>query len=96
MNTTMQFRVDQKTKIKARKAFISAGLDMSSGMKLYLTHVANTGKVPFEMFTYDNIQEVEKKKIVAEMNEELKDLKRGKGKLYDDVDEMFRDILGDK
>lgn len=96
MNTTLQIRVDQKTKEKARKAFIGAGLDMSSGVKLYLTHVANTGKMPFEMFTYDNIPEVEKKKIVVEMNEELKDLKNGKGKLYDDVDEMFHDILGDK
>lgn len=94
MNTTMQFRVDQKTKAKARKAFVSAGLDMSSGMNLYLTHVANTGKVPFEMFTYDNIPEVEKKKIVADMKKTLRDYKSGKIKGYDDVDEMFRDILG--
>lgn len=94
MNTTLQIRVDQKVKEKARKAFVGAGLDMSSGVKLYLTHVANTGKMPFEMFTYDNIPEAEKKKIVADMKKDLKDYKNGKLKAYDDVDEMFKDILG--
>lgn len=94
MNTTLQIRVEQKVKDKARKAFVSAGLDMSSGVKLYLTHVANTGKMPFEMFTYDNIPETEKKKIVSDMKKTLEDYKSGKVKGYDDVDEMFRDILG--
>jgi len=94
MNTTLQIRVDQRVKEKARKAFVSAGLGMSSGVKLYLTHVANTGKMPIEMFTYDNIPESEKKQIVRELNKELAKLKRGKAKLYDNVEEMHREILG--
>lgn len=94
MNTTLQFRVDKKTKEKARKAFGAVGLGMSSGMKLYLTHVANTGKMPFEMFTYDNIPESEKKKIMRELNRELVKIKSGKAKLYDNVEEMHREILG--
>lgn len=91
MNTTLQIRVDQKIKEKARRAFRVVGLGMSSGVKLYLMHVANTGKIPLEMFTFDNIPEEKKKKIVAEMKQELK---RGKLKLYDDVEEMHREILG--
>lgn len=96
MNTTLQIRVDQKVKEKARKAFVTAGLDMSSGVKLYLTHVANTGKMPFEMFTYDNIPEAEKKKIVRELNRDLAKIKSGKAKLYDDVEAMHQEILGNK
>lgn len=91
MNTTLQIRVDQKIKEKARRAFRVVGLGMSSGVKLYLIHVANTGKIPLEMFTFDNIPEEKKKKIVAEMKQELK---RGKLKLCDDVEEMHREILG--
>lgn len=89
MTTTLQIRVDQKVKEKARKAFVTAGLDMSSGVKLYLTHVANTGKMPFEMFTYDNILESEKKKIVANMKDAFKN-----GKRYRSIEEAHRDVLG--
>lgn len=94
MNTTLQIRLDQKTKEKARKAFSAAGLDMSTGMKIYLTHVANTGKMPFEMFTYNNIPEPEKKKIMRELNRELVKIRGGKAKLYDNVEKMHREILG--
>ncbi len=93
MNTTLQIRVDQRTKERARKAFHAAGLDMSSGVKMYLSRVASTGEIPFNVFTFDNIPESEKKKIVAEMRQELKS---GKLKLYDDVKEMHREILGNK
>lgn len=93
MNTTLQIRMDQRVKEKARRVFRSAGLDMSSGVNMYLARVANTGEIPFNAFTFDNISEQEKKKIVAEMRRELK---RGKLKLYDDVSEMHREILGNK
>lgn len=88
MNTTLQIRVDQKIKEKARRVFRSAGLDMSSGVKVYLARVANTGEIPFNAFTFDNLPKSEKKKIVKEMRWALK-----YGKRYDNVEEMHREIL---
>lgn len=93
MNTTLQIRMNQKIKEKARRVFRSMGLDMSSGVNMYLARVANTGEIPFNAFTFDNIPEQEKKKIMAEMRRELK---CGKMKLYDNVSEMHREILGKK
>jgi addiction module RelB/DinJ family antitoxin len=40
-NTTLQIRIDKRVKERARKAFAKRGLDMSSGVKLMLTQVAN-------------------------------------------------------
>lgn len=91
MNTTLQIRMDQRIKEKARRVFRSVGLDMSSGVNMYLARVANTGEIPFNAFTFDNIPEQEKKKIVTEMKRELK---RGKLNLYDDVKKMHDEIIG--
>lgn len=41
MNTTIQIRIDSPTKIKAQKAFKNMGLDLSSGIKYFLTQVSD-------------------------------------------------------
>ncbi|OGG59851.1 hypothetical protein A2765_04675 [Candidatus Kaiserbacteria bacterium RIFCSPHIGHO2_01_FULL_56_24] len=45
--TTIQIRIDEKTKRKARKVFHKMGLDVSSGIKLYLAQVAREDALPF-------------------------------------------------
>jgi DNA-damage-inducible protein J len=47
MNTTMQIRIDQPTKAKAQKAFKSMGIDLSSGVKMFLHQVAIDQCMPF-------------------------------------------------
>lgn len=47
MNTTMQIRIDQPTKTKAQKAFKNMGIDMSSGVKMFLHQVAIDQCMPF-------------------------------------------------
>jgi DNA-damage-inducible protein J len=89
MNTTLQIRIDQQTKTKAQKAFKGMGLDLSSGVKLFLTQVGNTGEIPFRIFTADNLPEATKKKIVREANYALKH-----GKRYANIEDAHRDILG--
>jgi addiction module RelB/DinJ family antitoxin len=89
MNSTLQVRIDKKTKERAGRAFRAAGIDLSSGLRLFLTHVSNTGIVPHEMFTYDNVPDSFKKKLVREAAYTLKH-----GKSYDSIEEAHRDILG--
>lgn len=65
-------RVDTKVKRGARLAFRRAGLDLSSGIRLYLNRVAQTGKV------FENLQEEfvtqGSRDILAELgNQTLKD-----------------------
>ena len=88
MSTTIQIRVDQKMKEKARKVFHSIGLSLSGGVKLYLTYVTNTGKLPPGMFTMDNISESETKKIIADAKDALKH-----GRPYKHIREQKRNIL---
>lgn len=90
MNSTLQVRIDKKTKERARKAFRAAGIDLSSGLRLFLTHIGRTGEVPHEMFTYDNAPDSLKKKLVREAAYALKH-----GKRYDSIEEAHRDILGE-
>lgn len=47
MNTTMQIRIDSSMKNKAQKAFKSMGIDMSSGVKMFLNQVAIDRCMPF-------------------------------------------------
>ena len=47
--TTIQIRIDEKTKQGARKAFDKMGLDITSGIKLYLARVAQDKAIPFSV-----------------------------------------------
>jgi len=88
MNTTLQVRVDAKVKERARKAFVAMGLDLSSGVKLYLSQVARTKTVPYEMFTADNFSPSKKRRLMKEADEALL---YSKG--YTSVREMHDEIL---
>ena len=89
MTTTLQIRIDAKTKNAAQKAFRSMGLDMSSGVKLYLTQVMHTKSIPFPVWSFDYLPREEKLKIVKEAKYALKH-----NKSYATIQEAHRDILG--
>jgi len=88
MTTTLQIRIDKKTKDAAQKAFHSMGLDMSSGVKLYLTQVMQTKAIPFPIWSFDNLPRKKKLQIVKEAKYALKH-----GKRYTTIQEAHRDIL---
>lgn len=48
--TTIQVRIDEKTKRKVRKVFSDVGLDLSSGIRMYLNWIAMNQKVPFDIY----------------------------------------------
>ncbi len=47
MNTTIQIRIDKKTKDNARKIFKKYGLTLTSGIILMLHFVNEEGRLPF-------------------------------------------------
>lgn len=86
--TTLQVRIDQKTKDAARKAFASMGLDLSSGVKLYLARVAQEKRIPFEVASADTWPREKKLMLIREAKHALK-----YGKSYRSAKELHDDIM---
>jgi DNA-damage-inducible protein J len=90
MDSTLQIRIDKKTKEAAQKTFRSMGLDISSGIKLYLTQVINRKEIPFQIISADLWSDEKKDRLVNESKEALK-----KGRGFNTAEEIHKDILGE-
>ena len=89
MNTTLQIRIDKKTKEQAQKTFSAMGLDMSSGVKLFLTQVVISQSIPFPVVSADYWPTKKKQQIIKEAKYALKH-----GLSYRTAKELHDDILG--
>ncbi len=91
MTTTIQIRIDSKMKNAAQKTFRSMGLDMSSGVKLYLAQVIHGKEIPFPVMSADYWPREKKLQLIKEAEYALKH-----GKRYATIQEAHRDVLGEK
>lgn len=89
-NTTIQIRIDKKTKRSAQKILDNIGLDLSSAIKLFLKTVTKTHSIPFELRTENGFTKAQELKIVREYEETIRE-----GKMYDTYDEMVKDIMSE-
>ncbi|MDO8521876.1 MAG: type II toxin-antitoxin system RelB/DinJ family antitoxin [bacterium] len=87
--TTIQIRIDEKTKAGAKKVFKKMGLDVSSGIKLYLARVAQDKSVPFVLRTENGYTPEQERQMIRETEYAEKH-----GKRYSDIDELMRDVFG--
>ncbi len=55
MTTLVHIRVPVDTKTKASKIFSKLGLDLSTGIKIYLAKVVEDKGIPFQMKTREGI-----------------------------------------
>lgn len=67
--TTVQVRIDIKTKRAAQRTLEMMGLDLSSGMKLFLHNVAITQTIPFQIRTVNGFTPKEEQKMLKETAE---------------------------
>ncbi len=88
MNTVINIRIEKDIKNKAQKTLESLGLDLSSGIKLFLNQVVTEKGIPFTPSINDA-------KIRAKWDRELKEA-IANGKTYNSAKEMHEDILGKK
>ncbi len=72
----------------AKKTFRSMGLDMSSGVKLYLAQVINEKAIPFPVMSADYWPREKKLKLIMEEEYAFKH-----GKRYANAKELHDDIL---
>lgn len=89
MTSTIQVRVDTETKKKAYKTFRNMGLDMSSGVKLFLHQVVRSGSIPFTIRTENGFTPEQERWMIEETKHALKH-----GKQYKTAREMMLAILG--
>lgn len=68
-------KIDDSLKQDASKAFSSMGLDLSTGIKLYLTRVAQDNKLPFTP------------KATTELDRAIAEADRGQVETFDNFDD---------
>ena len=86
--TTIQVRIDEKTKRKAKKVFSDMGLDMSSGIKVYLIRVVKDERIPFVVRTENGYTPEQERQILREVEWAKKHAKK-----YTSVDELMQDFF---
>ena len=69
--TTIQIRIDEKTKKSANKIINELGLDMSSAIKLYLKQIINRKGLPFNVLTENGLT-VQEELEILQASEEAK------------------------
>ena len=89
MTSTIQVRVDSKIKKRADTAFKNMGIDMSSGVKLFLHQVVRSGSIPFTIRTENGFTPEQEQQMIKETKYALKH-----GKQYATAREMMFDIIG--
>ena len=82
--STISVRVDDKLKDDSMKIFEELGLDLSTGIKMYLKQVVNKRGIPFEVT-------LEKSDI--ELARE--DMARGRVETFNNLDELLKDLNGE-
>ncbi len=85
MNTTINIRIDKKTKVGAQKTLEAMGLDLSSGIKIFLKQVIVEDCLPFRPNKIGGLTR-------AQMDKEVEYAIKH-GKRYATAKEMMDDIL---
>ena len=85
--STIQIRVDTKTKEAARKTLDELGLDMSSAVKLFLHNVVITQSLPLDLRTANGFTVAQEREMIADAEDAKKNAKR-----YDNLEELFADL----
>ena len=86
--STIQIRIDSRTKAKAQAIFKKLGTDLSSAMKLFLSQVIRTKSIPFIARTENGFTPEYEAMLLAE----VKAVDAGDGKRFKTVAELMKDL----
>lgn len=78
MTELVQARVDSKIKRQASKIFNSLGMDMSTGIKVYLATVVREQGVPFNLTAARSLTPEQENEILADSAQTMADYRAGK------------------
>lgn len=86
-STTIQIRIDSKTKQEARKLFGKLGTDISSATKMFLAQAVRTKSIPFEIRTENGFTPAQEEEILKELVWAKKH-----GKRFKSVEAFMKDL----
>lgn len=86
--TTIQLRIDSKTKAQAQAVLKKLGTDLSSAMKLFLTQVIRTKSIPFRARTVNGYTPEYEQMLL----DEIKAMENGEGKSFKTVAALMEDL----
>lgn len=69
--TTIQIRIDEKTKKSAKKILDKIGMDMSSAVKVYLHQIVTTQGIPFPILTENGLT-IQQEQEILKASEDAK------------------------
>ncbi len=87
MTSNISIRINPKTKKAAQKTLSELGLDLSSGVKMFLEQVVTTQSIPFPVVTPTG----HRLRNWKQLKKEIVEAKKGTG--YDTAEEAFADIF---
>lgn len=93
MTELVQARVDSKIKHQAAKIFDSLGMDMSTGIKIYLATVVREQRVPFMLTTENGFTAEQENNMLAEIAAMEADYKSGRLKPARNFKELKKELL---
>ena len=85
--TTIQVRIDAKTKRESKRILDLIGLDMSSAIKIMLRNIIITKSFPFELRTENGFTVAQEMEMLADLADAHKNAKK-----FDTVDEFLADL----
>lgn len=65
--TTLQVRIDEKTKKAAQQILQKLGMDLSTAINIYLVQVIEQHGIPFPVVTENGLTEAEEREILKEL-----------------------------
>lgn len=90
--TNIQIKVQEQVKAEVKDIFNSFGMDLTTGIKIYLNKVRQTKSIPFKLKqeerTINGFTPEQEKQMIAECEYAEK-----YGKSYTDVNELIKDAL---
>lgn len=81
----INIKVDEELKEKASKIFSELGLDLTTGIRMFLSQVVLRNEIPFDVTLRK-----------TSYDEAMEDVKAGRVKSFDSVDELFEDLDSDE
>ncbi len=88
MNSTLNIKIDKKLKDSAGKTLKNMGLDISSGVKMFLCQVVNTKSIPFEPKMHYAMTPEQERWV----RRQIADTKKN-SKTYKSIEELHKNIL---
>lgn len=91
--TTVQIRIDDKTKRDAKRVLDSLGMDLSGAVKIYFRQISRMHGIPFPLVTSNGFTKNQEQQLILESNATLKAYKSGKMKGYTSTKKLMADLL---